>query len=331
MDETVSGLEPTKLRLALHLRRFMIGAAKGRDRMPQNVLVIGPSGGGKTFLIRHLLESIPVIWCEANATEFSDVGYVGRDLASAYLGLLGPKWRGHRGDDPAQYKQEEIVGLAERWGVVVLDEFDKLRADARPKQGERAVGRALQAELLKLVEGTEALSKRNDEDRGTFINTHNILHIAVGAFQGLNLTVAVRENPDVDRDNIPTNAYTRCTIFDIIHYGFFEELVGRLSTIVTLPPLDANHMARILRDHIVPEFVMQAADDGIELVIDDGAIAAAAGRCANLPIGARALMPMVDDCLHQNWSRAARGDLIRLTAEGVLTDTSILLKEPVRV
>ena len=196
MDAHVSGLDTTKLRLALHLRRFMISASRGRDTQPQNVLMIGPSGGGKTYLLRRLLESCPVIWTEANATEFSDVGYVGRDIASAYLGLFQSKWRGHGVKVEPTWTQQEITALAERWGVVVIDEFDKLWAPPVPKQGERSVGRALQAELLKLSEGTEVLAKRSDEDRGVFVNTQHILHIAVGAFQGLNRTVAFRDNPD---------------------------------------------------------------------------------------------------------------------------------------
>jgi ATP-dependent Clp protease ATP-binding subunit ClpX len=326
MDEHVSGLEPTKLRLANHLRRFMISASRGRDTQPQNVLVIGPSGGGKTYLLRRLLESCPVIWTEANATEFSDVGYVGRDIASAYLGLLQPKWRGHGAKVEPSWTQQEMVSLAQRWGVVIIDEFDKLYAAAVPKQGERSVGRALQAELLKLSEGTEALAKRSDEDRGVFINTQHILHIAVGAFQGLNRTVAFRDNPELDPNNVPPDAYLRTTIFDVIRYGFLEELVGRFSTIVTLPPLDSAHMARILQEHIIPAFVEACADDGITLEVESGAISAFSTRAKGLPIGARALVPMLDDCLHANWSVAAPGDLIRLTASGVLTDSSTLHK-----
>jgi ATP-dependent Clp protease ATP-binding subunit ClpX len=329
MDETVTGLEATKLRLALHMRRFMLSALHDRATPPQNVLVIGPSGGGKTFMLRKLLEVIPVIWTEANATEFSDVGYVGRDLASAYLGLFQPKWRGHKGDEAGMWAAPEMTALAERWGVVIIDEFDKLRADAVPKQGERAVGRALQAELLKLSEGTEALAKRNDDDRGVFINTQHILHIAVGAFQGLNRTVAFRDNPELDPANIPANAYERCTIFDIIKYGFLEELVGRFSTIVTLPPLDSKHMARILRDHVLPAFREACYDDGVYLEIEDGAVAQLATRSSGLPIGARALVPMLDDCLHKNWAQAQRGDTLLLTAASVIADSSVLMREKV--
>jgi ATP-dependent Clp protease ATP-binding subunit ClpX len=324
MDRTVSGLDVFKRRLALVLRRFMVAATKDHDRPPHNVLVLGPSGGGKTHTIRQLLNAIPVISTEADATSFSDVGYVGRDLTSMYLGLLAPKWRGKRGED--QWTSAEAVSLAERWGVTVLDEFDKLNAPARPREGERQVGRAIQAELLKLVEGVDTLAKRNDDDRGVMLNTTNILHIAVGAFQGLNLRVARRDNPGLDPMDALPDAYMKSTIFDIIGYGFSEELVGRFSTILTLPPLDAGHMARILREHVIPDFERQCADDGITLMVDDGAISAISSRASGLPIGARALAPMVDDCLAINWGMAVRGDQIKLTADSVRADASLLVR-----
>jgi ATP-dependent Clp protease ATP-binding subunit ClpX len=324
MDRTVSGLDLVKRRLALSLRRFMVAGARDHDRPPQNVLVIGPSGGGKTFILRELLDSIPAIWAEVDATSFSDVGYVGRDVTSGYLGLFGSRWRGTREDAEPPHTQREIVTLAERWGVLVIDEFDKLRAPARPKEGERQVGRALQTELLKLAEGVDAQVKRNDEDRGVMFATHNVLHIAVGAFQGLNAIVGrdmLREGVDP-----PPDAYMKANIFNVIEYGFLEELVGRFSTIVTLPVLDAGHMGRILREHIVPDFERQCADDGITLTVDEGALMALSSRAAGLPIGARALAPMVDDCLAVNWGNAQRGDQLRLTAESVKADTSVLVR-----
>ncbi len=322
MDRTVSGLEPTKRRLALALRRFMVAAALDHDRPPQNVVVIGNSGGGKTFLIRRLLDACPVIWAESDATAFSDVGYIGRDLTSMYLGLTEQRWRGARGDDEPPWTQQEMTKLAARWGVVVIDEWDKLKTNRQRVPGEREVGRALQTELLKLVEGVDALAKRNDDDRGVMISTHNILHIAVGAFQGLSAIVA----RDIAREGIPppANAYMRTNIINLCDYGFLEELVGRFSTIVTLPPLDAAHMARILREHVVPEFERQCADDGIELTVDDGAISTMATRAASLPIGARALAPMVDESLAVNWSHDQRGDTLRLTTQSVLAETSVL-------
>jgi len=324
MDRTISGLAPVKLRLALTLRRFMVTAALDHDRPPQNVVVIGPSGGGKTFLIRHLLEACPVVWAESDATAFSDVGYIGRDLTSMYLGLMEQRWRGTRGEEgePPPWTQQEMVKLASRWGVVVIDEFDKLKTNKVRVAGEREVGRALQYELLKLVEGVDVLAKRTDADRGMMIPSHNILHIAVGAFQGLNSIVA----KDLARDGVtpPENAYLKTSIINLCDYGFLEELVGRFSTIVTLPPLDASHLSRILREHVVPEFQRQCADDGITLVVDEGAISMASAKAAGLPIGARALAPMIDDCLAANWALAQPGDALRLTASSVEATTSVL-------
>lgn len=335
MDRTVSGLPTVKRRLALVLRRFMVAAAKDHDRPPQNVVVIGPSGGGKTFLIRQLLDAVPVIWTDADASAFSETGYVGREFSSMYLGLWDSKFKGksasrRRGEAPnpdaeKPYSQAEITALAARWGVMIVDEFDKIRASARPTPtGERQVGRGLQSELLKLVEGVNALVKRNDDDAGVFFPTHNVLHIAVGAFQGLDSIVA----KDLVRDGItpPAAAYQKATIFNIIEYGFLEELVGRFSTIITLPPLDAGSMAQILREHVIPDFERQCADDGISLEVDDGALFAAASKASGLPIGARALAPMIDDCLAKNWSEAKRGDCLKLTAEGIKTDSCLLVR-----
>ena len=130
---------------------------------------------------------------------------------------------------------------------------------------------------------------------------------------------------------MPPDAYTRTTIFDVIRYGFLEELVGRFSTLVTLPPLDSRHMARILQEHVLPAFREACYDDGIYLEVEDGAVASVATRCAGLPIGARALVPMLDDCLHKQWSRAQRGDTLLLTAASVLADSCVLLRETVAV
>lgn len=324
MNRHVTGLESTKLRLSLILRRFMVAAALGHARPAQNVLLIGPSGSGKTHGLRQLLNAVPVVWGEIDVTSFSDVGYAGRDLASMYLGLLQPQWRGKRGDEVAPWTSQEMVAHAQRWGVVIIDEFDKLRAPARPKEGERQVGRALQAELLKLVEGVEVLCKRNEDDRGVFIQTGNILHIAVGAFQGLNAVVA-RDLRDLGQSVAQEeHAYEQASVHNIIDYGFLEELVGRFSTVVTLPPLNSGHLAEIFREHVVPDFERQCADDGLELIVEDGAISAAGNRAVGLRIGARALGPMLDDCLAPQWAQAQPGDRLRVTAETMMGGTAIL-------
>jgi ATP-dependent Clp protease ATP-binding subunit ClpX len=331
MDAAVSGLETVKPRLALILRRFMVAASQGHPRPAMNVVICAPTGAGKTHVLRCLLNAIPVMHTEVNATEYSDVGYRGRDLTSMYLGLLGPRWRGDpkpkgaEGETP--YQEREITTLAERWGVVVIDEFDKLRASRTPGSTDREVGRVLQAELLKLVEGTQALCRRSDDDRGVLINTNNILHIAAGAFQGLNEVVL----KDLLANNIGVanrdHAYEKATPADIIEYGFLEELMGRFSSIVTLPPLNGGHLSRIFREHVIPGVQIQCADDGIELVVDEGAISAAGSyplegvHGARHSLGARALSTLLEECLEKQWAQAQPGDRLVLDADGVIHRT----------
>ena len=311
MDRTVAGLTRVKKRLAVALRRFLVSAALGRDIRPTNMLLIGGSGSGKTHIVRALLSSVPCIWADVSVTSYSDVGYIGRDLASMYLDLAGPDFRGSRRGDEKPIALREFVPLIERFGVVVLDEFDKLRAQQKP--GERQVGLALQHELLTMVEGTEVLVRRNEEDRGGFsLNTRGILHIAVGAFPGLSAYVA----RDLGVEAEPHH-YQEASLVNLCHYGFTEELIGRFSTVLTLPPLDVGAMARILREQIVPVFTAQFADEGVQLVVDDGAINAAASKCALLPIGARALAPLIDECLWAPAFDARPGDRLELTPEGI--------------
>lgn len=325
MDREVSGLETVKPRLALCLRRFMVAAVHDHPRPAQNLIVLAPTGSGKTHVLRCLLAAVPAISCEVNATEYSDVGYRGRDLTSMYLGLMDARWRGAHLDDPAPWRQQEMTALAERWGIVVIDEFDKIRASKTPGANDREVGRVLQAELLKLVEGTAAICRRNDEDRGTMINTAGILHIAVGAFQGLNSIVF----KDLQEAGIgvknQAHAYEKASAANLIDYGFLEELIGRFSTIIALPPLSSGHLARIFREHVVPPVQVQCADDGIDLEVREDAVATAGNEAMGFRIGARALGNLLEECISKQWAQAQPGDRLILDAQGVIHKTCTLI------
>lgn len=312
MDRTVAGLKEQKERLAVVMRDHMISAALGRSWRPANLLVIGPTGGGKTYLLRRLLEAIPVIWCEVAMTEFSDVGYHGRDLTSAYLGLTQRSWR-----ETDEHGRMVSAALhrerAERFGVVLLDEWDKLRTNRTSIPGERQVGKVLQFELLKLVEGTEVEVQQNPEAPGFLFKTHHILHVAIGAFDGIN-TLMQRLNhwPDFREDG-----YLQATPEDFIEYGFIPELMGRFATILCLPPLKADQLVRILREQLLPQAVQQLQDDGLTLQVDEGALISIANQAMNHAIGARALEPIIQKVLWRGRKLGRPGDTIVLDPQAV--------------
>lgn len=287
MDRSVAGLEDFKKRLAVVLREHMVAAVEDRDWRPENILIIGPTGAGKTYTLKKLLEAIPVVWCETAATEYSDTGYHGRDLPTMYLGLTNYSQR-EMLDEKRRVNAQTHRPRAERWGVVLLDEFDKLRTNKRAVAGEREVGKILQFELLKLSEGTEAQVQENPDKPGFLFRTHHVLHIAMGAFEGLNKVIS-------DFDQVPwtDTLYTRATPEDIIEYGFLQELVGRFATILTLPALKIPDLERILIEQLVPTLVAQYADDGIELVVDGAAILTVANEAQRRAIGARSLAPIL--------------------------------------
>jgi ATP-dependent Clp protease ATP-binding subunit ClpX len=323
MDRTVAGLEQFKERLAVVMRDFMVAAFYDRSWKPANILIVGPTGVGKTYTVKALLESLPVVFCEVALTEFSDTGYHGRDLPSQYLGLNALRQREilgeGRGGKPRRISAIAHRQRAERWGVVLMDEFDKLRTNKTSVPGERAVGKVLQFELLKLVEGTEAQVQEQENGPTYLFRTHNVMHIAMGAFEGINTMIAKFDNLEFSE-----TLYERATPEDFIEYGFIQELMGRFATILTLPPLKNDHLERILREQLVPEYVQRLADEGLELVVDQGARISIANMAMQRAIGARALEPILRNLLWRGRRTARRGDRLVIDAQAVGAETARL-------
>jgi len=315
-DRTIAGLEKAKRRLALLLHRHMVSAFTDVYVPTPNLLMIGPTGGGKTILVTTMLEACGLPWAEGKATEYSPSGFQGRDLPTMYAGLVSPRWAGVKGVDEELWTQRQMIEYAQKYGVLFLDEFDKIRMipGAPP---DKDFGKPLQAELLTMTEGTSVEVVRFQGDRGFTFRTHHVLHIAVGAFQGLDdvmLKIDGIENPTPD-DKL--SVHLDVDAYDIIKYGFLEELVGRFAVMVPLPKLNHEAMTRILNEHVVPGYRNALGSMGCKFVIEDGAMAWLAGEGTKSKVGARGLPPLFEEVLSEQWAMAKPGDTVAITANSV--------------
>lgn len=297
LEGQVMGLETAKRRLAVVLRRHAVAAYYGRDFRQPNLLVIGPTGGGKSKLVETMVDSFNLPHIIVNATQFSEVGFAGLDVSQMLSGFWSPRWAGMRSDGRPGARAN-VIPHAERWGIVVIDEIDKWAF--HPNLKERQPQRVLQAELLRFCDGETARVREKDSEIGTPFRTHHLLFIGVGAFQSLGNLV----------DPHDPQGYIKATPDHIVRYGFLEELAGRFSTIIGLPMLDSNSMYDILRDHIWPNYVQQAEDDGIVLDVDETALRGMVDMAMSQRVGARGLIPICEQMLWKAWASAKPGDHI---------------------
>lgn len=326
-DVTVAGLEKAKQIIAWALRRHMVAGFHQTGVRVPNMLILGPTGGGKTHLLLSMIRACPVVWEEINATEYSDVGYIGRDLTTMYAPLVAAKWSGNHKAGEEAWTQREMILHAQRYGVLLVDEFDKLRMVNRP--GERQVGRALQAELLKLVEGTDIEVKRYEGDRGFSFSTHGILHVAMGAFEGLDRVQALIDGIENPTPSDLVNLHMDVDGFDLAAYGFLGELIGRFNVMVPLPKLDAVAITRILTEQTIPRYTTEFKLHGLTLEVDDGAIAWLAGEVARKgPSGARSITPLMEE-VTGDAAKAGPGWTVAVTAHSVM-HRGCELREPSR-
>jgi ATP-dependent Clp protease ATP-binding subunit ClpX len=303
VKQTVAGLDTPIRRICTAVHRHLISAWYDEtEHPPGNLIVIGPTGGGKTFMVHKVLEASGLPYIEENATQFSEVGYRGRDLAWMFNDFV-TKYSDH------EMKPRDTLRMAERWGVVILDEFDKWHMTPK-SQMERigSSGRGLQAELLKMVENDWVITKSHEEAQGTAVQTGRFLFIAMGAFEGLDTQMQKELGDNKEFPNI----YMKAEPEDLMKYGFMQELIGRFPVVVPLPPLKAENMRMILLTTIWPRYVLEAARVGVELVGDEGALTRIAQDAIQKKIGARAFPSLLDAYLDRAWAEAQPGDRIVL-------------------